>query len=73
MKKSLFLVLALMLALFAGSALADADYTFDPANPYDGVMSGLFDEGSAGTSRPRRSYRIRESRTYRNGSRSRKA
>ncbi len=44
MKKSLLLVLALMLALFAGSALADADYTFDPANPYDGVMSGLFDE-----------------------------
>ena len=44
MKKSLLLVLALMLALFVGSALADADYTFDPANPYDGVMSGLFDE-----------------------------
>lgn len=39
-----FLLLALALTLFACGALADVTYTFDPANPYEGVMKGLFDD-----------------------------
>lgn len=41
MKKSAILALALCLMLCVSGALA-AEYTFDPAKPYDGVMSGLF-------------------------------
>lgn len=41
MKKSVFLALLLALAVLAGSALA-AEYTYDPAKPYNGVMVGEF-------------------------------
>ena len=41
MKKLLALVLCVMLALSTCGALA-AEYTYNPDKPYDGVMSGLF-------------------------------
>ena len=39
---SLLLAVAVIMSLGVTGALA-AEYTFDPDNPYDGVMSGLFD------------------------------
>lgn len=41
MKKYLFMALCLALVMLASGALA-AEYTFDPAKPYDGVMKGEF-------------------------------
>lgn len=41
MKKNVFLALFLALVMLMSGALA-AEYTFDPADPYTGVMSGLF-------------------------------
>ena len=41
MKKSAFAALLLALVMLCSCALA-AEYTFNPEKPYDGVMSGLF-------------------------------
>ncbi len=41
MKKNVFVALFLALVMIMSSALA-AEYTFDPANPYTGVMKGEF-------------------------------
>jgi len=41
MKKNVFVSMLLALVMLASCALA-AEYTFDPADPYTGVMSGLF-------------------------------
>lgn len=41
MKKNVFVALMLALVMMASCALA-AEYTFDPANPYVGVMKGEF-------------------------------
>ncbi|MBQ6858335.1 MAG: poly(3-hydroxybutyrate) depolymerase, partial [Clostridia bacterium] len=41
MKKNAFVSMLLALVMLASCALA-AEYTFDPADPYTGVMSGLF-------------------------------
>lgn len=55
MKKNVFLALFLALILLVSGVLA-AEYTFDPAHPYDGVMKGEFngvsiaaDENNVGT------------------------
>lgn len=44
MKRNGLLALLLVLTMLASCAMADAQYTFNPEKPYDGVMSGLFDE-----------------------------
>lgn len=41
MKKSAFVAIVLALVMLASCALA-AEYTYNPEKPYDGVMSGLF-------------------------------
>ncbi|MBR2943023.1 MAG: poly(3-hydroxybutyrate) depolymerase [Clostridia bacterium] len=41
MKKSAFVALVLALVMLASCALA-AEYTYNPEKPYDGVMTGLF-------------------------------
>ena len=45
MKKSSFVSIVLALVMFASCALA-AEYTYNPEKPYDGVMTGLFNNVS---------------------------